>query len=83
MYHLDQKIAFYVGNREGSRRGGHYAAFGKIIKINKKTVVIEETAPSYSPGIKWTWRKEWLLRNLVDRGMHTADWNVGLEKIYD
>ena len=82
MYYIDQKIAFYVGHRECSRRGGHVAAFAKVVKINKKTVVLEEITPSYSPGFKWVWNKEYLLENLVSRGMHTSEWNVNLNKVY-
>lgn len=78
-YELGQKIAFYCGGRH---RGGHVAAFAEVTKINRKTVQLTECKPSYSPGQIWVCNKEWLIQNLVSRGMHSSDYNIGLEKIY-
>ena len=78
-FKVGDKISFY-GNARG--RGGHNTVFGVVTKINRKTVIIEETKSSYSPGTLWTCNKEWLIQNITAKGMTHEGYNIGLEKVY-
>ena len=73
MFELGDQISFYCGGRG---RGGHNTAFCKVIKLNRKSVVLEELRLSYSPGMQWRCNREWLLENLTARGMTLPDFNL-------
>lgn len=73
MFEVGDKISFYCGGRG---RGGHVVAFCEVIKLNRKTVLLEEIQGSYSKGQKWRCNREWLLENLTARGMTIQGYNV-------
>lgn len=70
---VGDKISFYCGGRG---RGGHVVALCTVIKVNRKTVLLEEGKPSYSPGQQWRCNPDWLIENLTARGMTITGYNT-------
>lgn len=73
MFNIDDKISFYCGGRG---RGGHVVASCKVIKINRKTILLEELPGSYKSGMQWRCNKEWLVDNLTANGMTVPGYNI-------
>ena len=70
-----EQIMFYVGGNN------HVSRTGTVIKVNRKTIKIEENPRSYSPGQVWICSKERLMSfdgyagAMVNRGMCIKGFN--------
>ena len=73
MFELGDAISFYCGGRG---RGGHNTAYCKVVKLNRKSVVLEEVQGSYSVGMQWRCNREWLLENLTAKSMTLPRYNI-------
>lgn len=73
MFALTDKISFYCGGRG---RGGHLTATCRVIKLNRKSVLLEEEPGSYKPGMQWRCDREWLIQNLTSKGMTLPGYNI-------
>lgn len=72
---IGDKVSFYC---TGTGRGGHNTAYCEVIKINRKSVDLQEMKPSYKPGQIWRCNVEWLMERLTPRGMTHPGYNEKL-----
>jgi hypothetical protein len=71
MFQIGEKISFYCGGG----RGGHNVAHCAVIKINRKTILLQENQNSYTPGQTWRCNMEWLKDNLTAKSMTIPGFN--------